>query len=64
MDIPRKLMGIFLLFNQYRPVSPLEKVTGAVSFDIEIGAIRSIDMVQNLRKIASGGFKQEVIMIV
>ena len=57
-------MGIFLLFHQYRPVSPLEKVTGTVSFDIEIGGIRSIDMVQNLRKIASGGFKQEVIMIV
>jgi len=39
-------------------------MTGTASFDIEIGGIRSIDMVQNLGTVASGGFKQEVIMIV
>jgi hypothetical protein len=55
MDIPRKFLGIDLLFHQNGLESSLKQVPGALPLDIEISCIGPIDMMKNFGKITARG---------
>jgi hypothetical protein len=64
MDISGQLLTIGIFFNQYRLKSPLKEMSRPMVFDVEVGRVGSIDMMKDLREVASGGLQKKVIVII
>ena len=64
MDISGQLLTIGIFFNQYRLKSPLKEMSRPTVFDVEVGRVGPIDMVKDLREVASGGLYKKVIVII
>jgi hypothetical protein len=63
MNVSRQFLAVSILVNDYSFKPPLEEMPGPLPFDIEVGCIRSIDMMKYLRQVSPWRLEEKMVMI-
>ena len=59
MDVPGEMLGVFIGFDDYRLVTPLEQVAASLPLGVVVVGVGAADMLHDLGEVAGRGSQEK-----